>query len=58
MEKSNVYSLAARRARRGKTRAYHPSVWTPQDGIDTANAFHAELDRAERGVAVDDSPEV
>lgn len=28
-------------------------IWTPQDAIDTANAFHAELDRAERGVEVD-----
>lgn len=29
-------------------------IWTSQDAIDTANAFHAELDRAERGVEVED----
>lgn len=29
-------------------------IWTPRDAIDTANDFHAELDRAERGVAVDE----
>ena len=51
---SNVYSLAARRARRQKDRGYHPAVWTPHDAIDTANAFHAEMGNAERGAAVDE----
>ena len=28
-------------------------IWTPQDAIDTAQAFHAEIDNAERGTTVD-----
>lgn len=51
---ATIYSLAERRARREQARAYHPAVWTPQDAIDTANDFHAELAAAERGVAVDE----
>lgn len=52
MEKGKVTSLSSWRAKREQARGYHPSIWTPQDAIDTANAFHAELHRAERGVEV------
>ena len=51
--KNNVYSLASRRAKRERERAYHPSMWTPQDAIDTAHAFHAELAQSERGVKIE-----
>ena len=27
-------------------------IWTPQDAIDTAQAFHAEIENAERGITV------
>ena len=45
----SIVSLSERRARREAARAYHPAVWTPQDAVDTAQAFHAELAHAERG---------
>lgn len=41
------------RARKAAAMAYHPAVrpiWTPQDAVDTAQAFAAELAHAERGV--------
>jgi len=46
--------LNAYRQRKAAARAYHPSVrpiWTPADSVSTAQAFAAELDRAEHGTA-------
>lgn len=47
------------RQRRAAAKAYHPSQWTPiawrDDAIATAQAFHANLDNAERGVALDEA---
>jgi hypothetical protein len=37
------------RARREAARAFHPSVWTPSDAIQTAQDFHASIDKAECG---------
>lgn len=44
------------RARKAAARSYHPGVWEPiawpADAIATAEAFHADMANAERGVAV------
>lgn len=53
----DVTRIATYRARKRAAQSYHPSVWTPADAIHTANQFHAELDRAERGTAVEAHPE-
>lgn len=46
----SIISLGEYRDARDAARAYHPAVWTPQDSIDTAQEFAAELAHAERGV--------
>lgn len=55
----NTTSLAEYRQRRQAARAWHPSVREviTVDAIATAQASHAELRNAERGVAVDQHPE-
>lgn len=44
------------RARKSAARAFHPAAWEPiawpADALATAEAFHAEIANAERGVAV------
>lgn len=48
-----ITNLSDYRAKYAAARAYHPSVtpiWSPADAVDTAQAFAAELDNAERGV--------
>jgi len=52
-----ILDLSDYRARRAAARAYHPAVWTPSDAISTAQAFHAEIDNAERGVYVEAQPD-
>lgn len=62
---SNHNDTGGRRLTREQAMAYHPSSWaprphlrvvapltevfTPQDAVDTAQAFHAELGNAQRG---------
>lgn len=48
----SLTSLSDYRARKSAAMAYHPAIWTPQDAIDTAQAFHAEIRHAERGESV------
>lgn len=47
-------SLEDYRERKARAQQFHPSqwqpVWTPQDAVATAQAFHAELANAERGI--------
>lgn len=47
----SITSLNDYRAKRAHARAIHPSIWTPDDAIQTAQDFAAELEHAEIGTA-------